>query len=283
LATKPRFTLVRDGVVEHHKKMTWPEIGVFHHLLSRATRNQEYGAVGLCRGLGSRAVAEDMGKDRNTVRRAMQGLEAARYIKRTSEGVLVLNFNGNDRQIHQTPEAERPAAGSSLAATADPLEGPPMTVEKPVENLWKTPPPKRARVLRAPTQGCLEHPPHGCLETPPTGALSTRLKRDGDVRETETSSRSSTTPEMAVEKSIQWDEERQELIATEEFTQELFAQYPEADRGGLFQLGFRLSLWLRQHDRRRRQIVSVGGLQTWIENKVREDYVKGNLTKKKGA
>ncbi len=97
------FARVRDGVLDHHREMSYPEIAVFHHLVNRAIRSPRKGRVGLCPGLGTRALAEDMGKSRGSVMGAVQSLEDRKYIERTEEGILVLNFDGGAPQLHPKP------------------------------------------------------------------------------------------------------------------------------------------------------------------------------------
>ena len=90
---KRPFAPVRDGVLEHHKKMTWSEIAVFHHLLNRANRSENKGHVGLCAGLTGRRLAVELGKNRNTTQRALNGLFAKGYIESVSDGFFIPKFN----------------------------------------------------------------------------------------------------------------------------------------------------------------------------------------------
>lgn len=143
------FAPVRDGVIDHHREMTWPEIGVFHHLLNRAIRDDKHGKVGLCPRLGSRAISEDMGKSRNTVKRALQGLELAHYIERSDSGIVVLNFNGAEPQAHpgRTIRRSGPREGPGhKRVRGGSIRGSPHRVARgSVKGASKGPPNKRRR------------------------------------------------------------------------------------------------------------------------------------------
>ena len=153
---KGPFAPVRDGVLEHHREMTFSQIAVFHRLLNLANREKSRGCVGLCPGVGVRTLALGMKKDRGAIRRAVQRLEEKNYIKRTSSGLMVLNFTGDEPQEH-------PANGSSKHHGA-----------------------KNTMVPKAPLGGSSKH--HGGVaESTSKGVLrapgikeETETKRDGD-------------------------------------------------------------------------------------------------------
>ena len=144
---KGPFAPVRDGVLEHHREMTFPEIAVFHRLLNLANRR---GTVGLCAGVGVRTLALGMGKDRGAIRRAIVGLEQKNYVKRDPAGLLVLNFTGESPQEH-------PTNGSSQ--------------HHGVENTM---------VSRAPVGGSSRHQGGGAKSTRRVVLRAPGIKRDGD-------------------------------------------------------------------------------------------------------
>jgi hypothetical protein len=108
------YTQVRDGVLEHHESMSFAEIAVFHHLLNCAVRTEQRATklgceVGFCPNMSGRRLAEDMGKSRDAVHRALRRLEKAEYITRREDGILVHNFNGNQVAVKQAgPDHGRP-------------------------------------------------------------------------------------------------------------------------------------------------------------------------------
>ena len=122
-AVKGPFAPVRDGVLEHHREMTFPEIAVFHRLLNRANRDRRRGPAGLCPGVGVRTLALGMGKDRGAVRRAIQGLETKNYVKRTRSAILVLNFRGDEPQEHPTNGGSRHHGAKSTMVLRAPVGG----------------------------------------------------------------------------------------------------------------------------------------------------------------
>jgi hypothetical protein len=94
------YAKVRDGVLEHHPKMSFAEIAVFHHLLNRANRKdtKRWGPIGLCHGLTGNRIADDMGKSREATHRALRGLETPtvsrpKYIERRHDGIFIFNFD----------------------------------------------------------------------------------------------------------------------------------------------------------------------------------------------
>ncbi len=140
--------------------MTFAEIAVFHHLLSRANRMGVRGEVGLCAGLGIRQLAIDMGKSRNATKKALRGLESAGYLKLCKDGIFIPKFI--------------PTSGSQL----DPPPGQDMT---------------HPRVTNGPTSGSHLDPPPGQDMTHQTPEVtenkaprgSRDLKRDvRDIRDT---------------------------------------------------------------------------------------------------
>ena len=122
------FAPVRDGILEHHARMTWAEIAVFSHLLNRANRTARAGRVGLCAGLTGNKLAKDMRKSREATQRALSGLSSTkgphgkrgRYIEVTPEGIIVLNFETNSvpsgpdaSALARIPAGRIPAGGAS--------------------------------------------------------------------------------------------------------------------------------------------------------------------------
>ena len=118
---KRPFAPVRDGILEHHAKMTWAEIAVFHHLLSRANRTETVrsGPIGLCSGLTGNKVAMEMNKSRGATHKALSGLEGTKgprgiqrrpYIKQSRAGIVVLNFDPDlESAAGQIPAGQIPA------------------------------------------------------------------------------------------------------------------------------------------------------------------------------
>ncbi len=163
--------------------MTFAEIAVFHHLLSRANRMEVRGEVGLCAGLGIRQLAIDMGKSRNATKKALRALESAGYVKLCKDGIFIPKFI--------------PTSGSQL----DPPPGQDMTHPRvtngPTSGSQLDPPPGQdmthPRVTNGPTSGSQLDPPPGQDMTHQTPEVtenkaprgSRDLKRDvRDIRDT---------------------------------------------------------------------------------------------------
>ena len=100
------FAPTRIGLKEHHPHMTFAEIAVFQHLLLGAIRTPQLAAkrghaVGFVEGATGNRIADEMGKSRDAIQRALRGLEwnektKRRYITRTPMGVQIHNFDGTE-------------------------------------------------------------------------------------------------------------------------------------------------------------------------------------------
>jgi hypothetical protein len=231
------FARVRDGVLDHHREMSYPEIAVFHHLVNKAIRSPRKGRVGLCK-FGTRALAEDMGKSRGSILRAVKGLEDRHYVERTDEGILVLNFNGDSPQPH--PKAVH--GKDRYTGRTGTREVPPPV--HPVDH---------PRYTGGTTPGTPEGPPN----------RSETKETIGDVM-----SASSKPPKRSVSKFL-WDPEKKRVWGSEEDRQKLKAKW--LSRGFTadeFQAELaKMNLWLEDRPGKRKEGSNFANrMNNWLNN-----------------
>jgi len=237
------YAKVRDGVLDHHKRMSFAEIAVFHHLLNRANRTSRRGALGLCPGLTGNRLAEDMGKSRDAIQRALKSLEAGKYVSRTEDGIFVHKFNGQ-------PESE------VAVKQAGPDHGRPENLPVPAGK-----PASAGRNSGRSRPG--NRPPNRS-----TGDV-------GDVGDVMSASKSPTS--RSPPKRFWWDLERKRVWGTDEARAQLKAKWLER---GLTEAELQAQVgacdrWLEDHQEKRREGSNLANrINNWLNTYMTREQEK---------